>query len=316
MKVIKSKNSQFYSNAPSGSLSSWMSGFVDRSFKYLMIVPITVVLIAVAVFPFLYALQLSFTNAMTVNFDSPSFTGITNYISILTSDMFWKSVGITFSYVALALSLQIIIGVGLAILADKITKGRKWIVSLLITPMLISTVLAGVLFRLQLNPSFGIISYFADKIGLGSELLTMNNALLTVTLIDVWQWTSFIFLISFAGLKSLPVEPFEAAKVYNANTWQTIRYVTLPLLKPILMIAVIFRMMDTFKAFDHIYMLTAGGPGDATTTFSVLTYNYAYRADHFGRASAMAVIFLIIITIITKFIMKYLMTEKKAKKSA
>ncbi|KKL27068.1 hypothetical protein LCGC14_2388870, partial [marine sediment metagenome] len=173
-----------------------------------------------------------------------------------------------------------------------------------ITPMLISTVLSGIIFRLELNPQFGVITYYLKFIGGPENLLDTKHALITVMLIDVWQWTSFIFLISFAGLKSLPVEPFEAARVYGAKPWQTFWKVTLPLLKPVLMIAVIFRMMDAFKAFDHIYILTAGGPNFATTTFSVLAYNYAYTKDHFGMASAMAIIMLIVVILITKRMLK------------
>ena len=167
-----------------------------------------------------------------------------------------------------------------------------------------STVLAGIIFRLELNQQFGVIPYYLGKIGITANLLDTGHALMTMIAIDVWQWTSFIFLIAFAGLKSLPVEPFEAARVYGATAWQTFRYVTLPLVKPVLMIAVIFRMMDAFKAFDHIYILTSGGPDFATTTFSVLAYNYAYTTDNFGMASAMAVVLLIIIIVITKQLLK------------
>ncbi len=207
-------------------------------------------------------------------------------------------------YVAGVLLLEIALGLGLALLADKAAKGQKWYVTLLITPMLISTVLAGIMFRLELNSQFGVIPYYLGKIGIHAQLLDSRHALITTMLIDVWQWTSFIFLIAFAGLKALPVEPFEAAKVYGAKGWQTFRYVTFPLVKPVLMIAIIFRMMDAFKAFDHIYILTSGGPDFATTTFSVFAYNYAYKQDHFGMASAMAVILLIIVIIVTKRLLK------------
>ncbi|MCP4627070.1 MAG: sugar ABC transporter permease [bacterium] len=278
--------------------------FTDKYMKYFMIVPVTVILAAVAIYPFLFALRLSLTNAKTNNFQNPEWVGLSNYFNILTSGRFWDSTLLTIIYVGAALSLEIVLGLALAMLAEKATRGQKWYVSLLITPMLISTVLAGIIFRMELNLQFGVIPYYLAKIGITANLLDTGHALMTMILIDVWQWTSFIFLISFAGLKSLPVEPFEAARVYGANAWQTFRYVTLPLVKPVLMIAVIFRMMDAFKAFDHIYILTSGGPDFATTTFSVLAYNYAYTTDNFGMASAMAVVLLIIIIIITKRLLK------------
>ena len=279
-------------------------GFVEKWFKYLMITPMTIILAGVAMYPFLFAVRLAFTNAKTMNIRSPEFAGLRNFASILTAGLFWKSTVLTIIYVAGALSLEIVIGLFLAILVDKALRGQKWYVSLLITPMLISTVLAGIIFRLELNPQFGVITYYLKLLGGPGNLLDTKHALITVMLIDVWQWTSFIFLISFAGLKSLPVEPFEAARVYGAKTWQTFWKVTLPLLKPVLMIAIIFRMMDCFKAFDHIYILTSGGPNFATTTFSVLAYNYAYTKDHFGMASAMAIIILIVVILLTKRLLK------------
>ncbi len=287
-----------------GSIQRGMGSFIEKWFKYLMITPMTIILAGVAMYPFIFAVRLAFTNAKTMNLRNPDFVGVQNFVSILTSSLFWKSTLLTIGYVAGALSLEIVIGVFLAILAEKVSRGQKWYVSLLITPMLISTVLAGIIFRLELNPQFGVIPYYLQKIGGPQNLLDTGHALVTVMLIDVWQWTSFIFLIAFAGLKSLPVEPFEAAKVYGAKAGQTFWQVTIPLLKPVLMIAIIFRMMDAFKAFDHIYILTSGGPNFATTTFSVLTYNYAYTKDHFGMASAMAIILLIIMIFITKYLLK------------
>jgi multiple sugar transport system permease protein len=293
-----------YPAASAAVARSGFGRFTDKYMKYFMILPVTIILAAVAIYPFLFALRLSLTNAKTNNFQNPEWVGVSNYISILTSGRFWDSTLLTIIYVGAALSLEILLGLALAMLAEKATRGQKWYVSLLITPMLISTVLAGIIFRLELNQQFGVIPYYLGKLGITANLLDTGHALMTMILIDVWQWTSFIFLIAFAGLKSLPVEPFEAARVYGATAWQTFRYVTLPLVKPVLMIAVIFRMMDAFKAFDHIYILTSGGPDFATTTFSVLAYNYAYTTDNFGMASAMAVVLLIIIIVITKRLLK------------
>jgi multiple sugar transport system permease protein len=261
--------------------------------------------VAVAVYPFIFALRLSFTNARTINLRNPDWVGLSNYIGILGSLRFWQSTVLTMVYVGVALALEVVLGLLLALLVDRTTKGQKWYVSLLITPMLISTVLAGILFRLELNSQFGVIPYYLSRIGITASLLDTGNALLTMIFIDVWQWTAFVFLIAFAGLKALPVEPFEAARVYGASTWQTFRHVTFPLLKPVLTIAIIFRMMDAFKAFDHIYILTSGGPDFATTTFSVLAYNYAYTTDNFGMASAMAIVLLIIIILFTKRLLKF-----------
>jgi multiple sugar transport system permease protein len=280
------------------------SQFVEKTFKYLMIAPMTLILAAISIYPFIFAVRLALTNARTININAPKWVGLTNFINILGSSRFWDSTVLTVVYVASALVLEVVLGMLLAILVDKVVRAQKWLVSLLITPMLISTILGGIIFRLELNPQFGVLSYYLNLLGLGGNWLDTSHALVSMIFIDVWQWTSFIFLIAFAGLKSLPVEPFEAARVYGAKPWQTFWMVTLPLVRPVLMVAVVFRLMDAFKAFDHIYIMTAGGPDFATTTWSVLAYNYAYTSDHFGRACAMAIILLIIVTVIVKQLLK------------
>ncbi len=284
--------------------SGVFSRFVEHTFKYLMITPMTIILAAISLYPFIFAVRLSLTNARTININAPKWVGVNNFINILGSTRFWESTVLTILYVASAIVLEVVLGLLLAILVDKLVKAQKWLVSLLITPMLISTILGGIIFRLELNPQFGVFSYYLKQLGLGGNWLDTRHALVSMIFIDVWQWTSFIFLIAFAGLKSLPVEPFEAARVYGAKPWQTFWMVTLPLVRPVLTIAVVFRLMDAFKAFDHIYIMTAGGPDFATTTWSVLAYNYAYTTDHFGRASAMAIILLVIVTLIVKQLLK------------
>ncbi|MBM3702555.1 MAG: sugar ABC transporter permease [Actinobacteria bacterium] len=280
--------------------------FMEKSFKYWMIIPITLALLAIAIFPFLYALYLSFTNAKTINFLHPNFVWFKNYWFLLKNGIFYLALAQTLGYVALSLGLETGIGLFLAILADKVDKGSKVIVSLLFTPMLISTVFAGIIAKLVLSPTFGVIQYYFNKIGFAGELTDKAHALITIIGIDVWQWTSFMFLILYAGLKALPPEPFEAARVFKANAWQTFRYITLPLLKPVLIIAAIFRMMDSFKAFDHIYALTGGGPGNATATLSVLMYNFAYKADSFGIASALGIVMLVVVIFATKRLLRFM----------
>ena len=148
-------------------------GFVEKWFKYLMITPMTIILAGVAMYPFAFAVKLSFTNAKTMNIRNPDFAGLKNFASILTAGLFWKSTLLTIIYVVGALSLEIVLGLYLAILADKALRGQKWYVSLLITPMLISTVLSGIIFRLELNPQFGVITHYLKFLGGPENLLDM-----------------------------------------------------------------------------------------------------------------------------------------------
>jgi multiple sugar transport system permease protein len=146
-----------------------LSRFVESSFKYLMIVPMTIILAAIALYPFVFAVRLSLTNASAINLHSPRWVGLTNFLTIFGSMRFWQSTLWTIIYVTTALVLEVVLGMLLAILVDRLVKAQKWLLSLLITPMLISTVLGGIIFRLQLNPQFGVISYYLNHLGLGGN---------------------------------------------------------------------------------------------------------------------------------------------------
>jgi len=276
----------------------------DKYLKYLLITPIAIVLFLVAIYPFAYAIKLSLTNARVSNYLNPTFIGVENYVNLFTSTEFWGSFKVTMIYVGGALLGETLLGLSLAVVVYNYVRiGKKIIVSCLIIPMLVSTVLAGILFRLQLNQLYGVIPYYLSKIGFTEPLLSEKMALPTVILIDIWQWTSFVFLITYAGLYSLPGEPFEAARVDGASDWTIFKKITFPLVKPIFLLAIIFRTMDAFKAFDHIYMLTSGGPSNATMTLTLLTYDKVYKQDSYGVGAALSIIMLVIIILVSQRIL-------------
>ncbi|MCD6231893.1 sugar ABC transporter permease [Candidatus Aerophobetes bacterium] len=282
----------------------------DRYIRYLLILPLVIVLVLIVIYPFIYSIKISFTNAYTSNYLHPKFVGLKNYIWLLRSPKFWNSVKVSLIFVGIAVFLEVLVGLGIALLVNQRLKVKKITISLLLTPMFIASAIVGIIFRLMLNELYGVIPYYLTRLGINQGLLSKRLALFTVILIDVWQWTPFVFLILYAGLQTLPIEPLEAAMVDGASKWQSFRFVVLPLLSPILAIVVVFRMMDAFKAFDKIYVLTAGGPGDTTTTINVFTYFQAYEFDNFGRACATTILFLILITILAKISMSLLYKSK------
>jgi multiple sugar transport system permease protein len=281
-------------------------GSQERPFKYITIQPIALILIVVVIFPFLYAIFLSLTNAHVANFRHPKFVGLGNYASALFTWPLWKSLLRSIVYVIVTVSVETGLGLLIAVALNRKIGLKKLFVVLFILPMLISPVLVGIMFRLEGNFNFGVLQYFATKwFGIQTNLYGPKLAYISMMLIDIWQWTSFMFLIIYAGLAALPQDPYEAAAVDGASAWQTFWTVTLPLLRPVLLIALIFRIMDSFKAFDHINLLTNGGPGDKTTTISVLIYKTAFENDKLGLACALSIIFLIVINLLVKRIVIY-----------
>jgi multiple sugar transport system permease protein len=281
-------------------------GSQEKLFKYLSIAPVTLFLLLVVLYPLGYALYMSLTNAHISNIHTPKFIGLTNYIRFFTSTDMWLALLRSLVYVGVTVSLETVIGMALAVALNRKVFLKRIYVILFIIPMLISPVLVGIMFRLEGNDAFGVIQQFSKNVlGLQYTLYSPQLAFSSMMLIDIWQWTSFMFLILYAGLRSLPQDPYEASAVDGASPWQTFWTVTLPLLRPVLMIALIFRVMDAFKAFDHINMLTGGGPGSRTTTISVLMYKTAFEKDKLGAACALSILFLVLINIIVKRMVIY-----------
>ena len=281
-------------------------GSREKLFKYISIMPVTIILLLVVIFPLIYALYMSLTDAHLSNLKNPNFIGLTNYIRILTRGDLWVSTLRSVAYVLVTVSLETVLGMLIALgLCSKVVL-QKLFVILFILPMLISPVLVGIMFRLEGNNAFGIIQhFFRDFLGMKSTMYSPKLAFSSMMMIDIWQWTSFMFIIIYSGLQAVPQEPYEAAAVDGASKWQTFWTVTLPLLRPVLMIALIFRVMDSFKTFDHINMLTGGGPGAKTTTISLLMYKTAFEKDKMGAACALSIIFLVLINVVVKRMVIY-----------
>jgi len=222
----------------------------------------------------------------------------------------------TFVYATAALILEFSIGLGLALLLNSQIRGRGFFRATLLVPMMLPAVVVGVVWRLMLNPNFGAINGTLKNFGLNTESLTWTAsprlAMLSVIAVDVWQWTPFVFLVLLAGLQAIPQEPYEAALIDGSSRWQTFRYVTLPLLKPAILIALLLRTMDLLRVFDQIFILTEGGPGFATETISLYIYRAAFRFFDFGYAAAMSFVLLILTNVISALYIRLLQNKETA----
>ncbi|MBI3695359.1 MAG: sugar ABC transporter permease, partial [Acidobacteria bacterium] len=196
------------------------------------------------------------------------------------------------------------------LLVSREFRGRRVLRSILLIPMLLPPVVVAVIWRLILNPEFGVLNGTLRSLGFNTAKLTWaaseKTAMLSVILVDVWQWTPFMFLLLLAGLQGLPVEPFEAAVVDGASGWQVFRRLTLPMLRPVIAIAVLLRGMDLLRVFDQIFILTQGGPGFATETVTLYIYRTAFRFYNFGYAAAMSFVLLVATTLIARAFLRVL----------
>jgi len=282
----------------------------DLVFPLVLIAPAIVVLLSLSIYPLIYSVTISL-QTQTANGSTWS---VSNFTRLFTDGFFRAAMAHTFVYATAALILEFSIGLGLALLLNSQIRGRGFFRAALLVPMMLPAVVVGVVWRLMLNPNFGAINGTLKNFGLNTESLTWTAsprlAMLSVIAVDVWQWTPFVFLVLLAGLQAIPQEPYEAALIDGSSRWQTFRYVTLPLLKPAILIALLLRTMDLLRVFDQIFILTEGGPGFATETISLYIYRAAFRFFDFGYAAAMSFVLLALTNVISALYIRLLQNKE------
>jgi len=282
----------------------------DLLFALVLITPALVVLLSLSIYPLIYSITISL---QTETADGIKW-GVSNFTRLISDAFFLTAMAHTFIYAVVALVFEFLIGLSLALLLNSQIRGRTLFRAALLVPMMLPTVVVGVVWRLMLNPNFGAINGTLKEVGVNTEPLTWTAspklALLSVIAVDVWQWTPFVFLVLLAGLQAIPQEPYEAALIDGSSRWQTFRYVTLPLLKPAILIALLLRTMDLLRVFDQIFILTEGGPGFATETISLYIYRTAFRFFDFGYAAAMSFVLLALTNVISTIYIRFLQTKQ------
>jgi multiple sugar transport system permease protein len=270
---------------------------MSQSRRYLPLIvlmsPAVLVLGVLALYPVARVLIDSF---FSVDYASGHrlFIGLANYRSVIADDEFGTSFVNTIQFTIVASIAEVLFGLALALLFFRAFPGRRIALPLAVLPMLLSTLVCSAIWRNWLNYS-GFLNALLTAAGLPRVpwLSDPHLALWSLMLVDVWQWTPMAFLIIFAGLQSIPPEVAEAARTDGANEWQTLRYITLPLVAPHIALAMLLRSIDTFKLFDKVYALTGGGPGNATQTLSTYIYDTGFRFFNVGPASAASVLMLL-----------------------
>jgi len=259
------------------------------------VVPALIVIAAVIVFPWVFTLWMS-VNKWTLG-QSQSFVGLDNYVRLATDGRFWESLWHTVLYTVLSVVGPLIFGTLAALIFDANFPLRGFLRGVFVMPMMATPVAVALVWTMMFHPQLGVLNYLLSLVGIGPQewIYNQSSVIPSLVLVEVWQWTPLVMLIVLGGLASVPREPYESAEIDGANAWQKFRYLTLPMISPFLMIAVIIRGIDAIKSFDIIYAMTQGGPGTASETINIYLYNTAFSYYDIGYGSAMAVVFFILI---------------------
>ena len=275
-------------------------------FIILMLMPATILLVGLTLFPFIVSLVLSFTDYSLLRPGQTKFIFLDNYIELMKTDEFWIALRVTVVFTVLAVFIQVVLGVVFATLLHNENTNVSLLRTLYLLPLAITPIAATFTFRLMFNPSLGVLNYFMKILGFEPQawLASPNTAMLSLILVDTWQWTPFILLICLGGLASLPSEPFEAAKVDGASSWQIFTKITVPMLYPFIGLALLFRSIDAFKTFDIIYVLTSGGPGILTRTLNLYAFKHGIEYLSMGYAGSIAIVMLIITIVVAQIFLR------------
>jgi len=280
--------------------------------KHKFVLPLALVLSAVMLYPVAFSAWISLHDYRLTRLNDVRWVGLDNYTFIATDPGFLNAMGNTITFVIGAVTLELVLGLGLAILLQRLVRFQNFIRSTLLAPMFITPIAVGLMFRFLLNSELGVISHYLGEVGISIDWFGPQLALFSIILIDVWQWTPFMVLMFLAGLESLPKAPFEAARIDGASAWLTFRSVTLPMLRPVITVAIIIRALDAFKVFEYVFAITRGGPGDATETIMYYIYQAGFRFFRMGEAAAAAFLLIVVILVLVIALVKATKSNTKA----
>jgi multiple sugar transport system permease protein len=273
----------------------------DRLWRWLTFSPALALMVLLTALPLVNLFMSSFQDILWSGGQAVrSSAGLTHYAALPSDALFRAGLSNTFVFALSAVSGQMVLGLLLALLCSKVTRGRVLYRAIFILPILIPGIVIGAIWKLMLNFDFGLVNQTLGLIGIAPHdwLGASETALLSVVLVDIWHWTPFCFLLFLAGIESLPQDVFEAARIDGATSWQEFRFVTLPLLVPTLIVTFAFRLVLAFKVFDEVYLLTSGGPGTSTEVVSFTLYQRFFTEDRIGYGSAMSVAVIFIVSLL------------------
>lgn len=275
-----------------------MRKWFDSHLKLVFSMPCLIFIIVMIIAPLVYNFAMSFTDWSMSIVKAPEFVGLQNYAQVFGEERFTHAVWHTVVFAALAITLETVLGVSLAVLINRKFFGRRIVQALMLLPVVATPVALGMAWKLILEPSIGFANAVVRFLGLAPQKFlatTSFEAMFVLILIDVWEWTPMVMLMTYAGLMTIPQEPYESALVDGANRWQVLFKITLPLASSSILIAVLMRLIDVVKTFDIIYATTQGGPDFATENINIYAYLNMFSYYEFGKAAAISVLFFIVV---------------------
>lgn len=272
----------------------------DFSRKYwLFAVPATVIILLVIVFPWIFTVLMSTADWKIGG--GTDFVGLDNYRALFADERFRGSVWVTFVFTVLGVIIPVVAGTGAALVFHKEFPFRGILRTIFVMPMMATPVAVSLVWKMMFHPQLGVLNYILQQMGIGPSawVFSPDTVIATLVMVEVWHWTPLVMLIVLGGLAGLPKEPYESAVIDGANSWHMFRYITLPLLLPYIMIALIIRTIDALKVFDIIFVISEGGPGTASETLNIFLYLQAFQFYKIGYASAVVVIFFGIVVLLS-----------------
>lgn len=266
---------------------------------WLFAAPAVLVVATVIVFPWLFTLYMSGHDWKIGA--GPEFVGLANFAELFRDARFIESMGHTFYFTTLAVVLPIVFGTAAALVFHREFPFRGVLRTVFVMPMMATPVAVALVWTMMFHPQLGVLNYLLSLVGVGPQpwVYSPNAVIPTLILVEVWHWTPLVMLIVLGGLAGLPREPYESALIDGANDWHMFRHITLPLVWPFIMVAIVIRTIDALKAFDTIFVITQGGPGTASETLNIFLYLQAFQFYKIGYASAVVVIFFVIIIMLS-----------------
>ena len=280
----------------------------DQRFGFLLTLPGLATLFIIIIFPLVFTIITSFYDYTLLNPNHDDFVGLENYQEVLEEEYIGHSVIVTIQFVLATVFIEFIIGFALALALDKVQRFKSVYYLILLAPLMINPVVVGLIWRMILHTELGIMNYLLKLLSINrvNWLGDSDIAFWTIVFVDIWHQVSFMTILLLAGLAALPPEPYEAARMDGASALRCFIYITLPLMRPVIIVALLLRLIFAVKTFDIIYIMTKGGPGIATDLVSYFIYRSAFFSLDIGRASALSVGLLVIVLLLTFYLYKYM----------
>ncbi len=284
-----------------------MSSRVASHVPYVYIAPAALITLAGLLYPIIEATKLSFFDwGMGTPWESARFVGFEAFTTSLSNPHVWTSVGITMAFVLISISVEMTLGIGLALLLEKPVRGMRIFRTIFVLPMMVAPICVGLIWRYIFDAQFGPLNHLFTSIGLEPQLWLADPWLAfgAIVVTDVWQWTAFVFIMVLAALQGVDASVTEASRIDGANWWQQVWLVKLPIIKPILIVTLLMRMIDGFRGLEVVYVMTFGGPGLSTELLSLHIYKAAFISQQLGQASVLSILLLAIMTVLSLAILR------------